>query len=871
MAITDSTYFNFTRIREVGPEARDWAAVDKDWETVGLILKQFENHHHDGSVTLPSPAFYTAPVAPTVANVGAAGVVTYSYYVVAKGPTLVPDRISAVGTTNTGNATLDGTNYNTITWAAVTGATSYDVIRVTGGATQGKLTNTVSTSYNDQGAAATTYTPSRQPVLTESTTGGILPPGANVGVRLSYVNALGLETDACPENAITLSSTVSRPLTPALVSTAITASAIAGGTYLYVLTKQKGTGETVISDPLAVTIPYDNTYSVTISFDPLSSYTDGTTAINIYRTTGLASTFTRVGQITASGTTSYTDNNSVNVDAQPPTTNTFDAARKVNISWAALTHPTSAARLRVYVTQQPGIYGTNCLLNDIDLTASPPTSIDYLGSETLQSGWPSNSTEIPASPPKLNLGTEAVGAPILTADMDFAGFKAKNMSVNFVPSVPTDGMFWYDSSTTKFRGKAGGTVADFSSPAVLVNGILDPDATSGTTSWFSRLDTFTGSPAITPTNITTDGAPVSTTQTALNDVITSSGATVAQVTVATFNMSGTAAQIKSTAAQCTAGQVISGSMWTNIQAGSSGLDATTRLTLIFRFYDSSGNLLPTFDFPAGGTGSTGLLQTSAMTAGTWYRIFGTATAPANAAYVGLYVAINKNGAASTFLTGVSSTVTFRFDAAVLVADVGSTTNFITYFDGNFPGSYWKGTANLSQSVKGGFQHSVNEIGGHDSANIILGTSNVNAFLTTRYATAAGAHQQVITPGYAVGTTSGPTTVSTTPADVPEMSVSTGNAQINGQYFEATFQGAFVLANNGMTANFAIEVNGTVVEESKRAITAVVDNQAVSVNIQHTGTITTAGTAATVKGKWWVSSGTLTATTVRRSTKAKLEL
>jgi hypothetical protein len=62
------------------------------------------------------------PSAPTVANVGAAGSATYQYEVVCAGPynSLIPGPTymtslpSAVGQTTTGNATLSGTNYNTI-------------------------------------------------------------------------------------------------------------------------------------------------------------------------------------------------------------------------------------------------------------------------------------------------------------------------------------------------------------------------------------------------------------------------------------------------------------------------------------------------------------------------------------------------------------------------------------------------------------------------------------------------------------------------------------------------------------------------------------------------------------------------------------
>jgi hypothetical protein len=101
--------------------------------------------------TLASPT-------PTVTPTGTAGSTSYSYEVVAyngNGDTLP----STAGTTTTGNATLSGTNYNALSWASATGATGYKVLRTVGGSTQGLIANVVTTTYNDQGATASSYTP----------------------------------------------------------------------------------------------------------------------------------------------------------------------------------------------------------------------------------------------------------------------------------------------------------------------------------------------------------------------------------------------------------------------------------------------------------------------------------------------------------------------------------------------------------------------------------------------------------------------------------------------------------------------------------------------------------------------------------------
>ena len=78
------------------------------------------------------------PSAPTVTPQGVAGATTYSYKIVAlhkHGQTAA----SAAGSTATGNAVLSSSNFNRITWAAVTSATAYRVYRTVGGATTGQI------------------------------------------------------------------------------------------------------------------------------------------------------------------------------------------------------------------------------------------------------------------------------------------------------------------------------------------------------------------------------------------------------------------------------------------------------------------------------------------------------------------------------------------------------------------------------------------------------------------------------------------------------------------------------------------------------------------------------------------------------------
>jgi hypothetical protein len=119
-----------------------------------------------GSISLQSLA---TPSTPVITNGGTPGVVTYGYKItalLADGTTSTAASIE--GTTTTGNATLNVTNYNIITITAVTGATSYSIYRTTGGATQGLIGNTTVLVFNDTGLSASGSAP------TTNSTGSLL-------------------------------------------------------------------------------------------------------------------------------------------------------------------------------------------------------------------------------------------------------------------------------------------------------------------------------------------------------------------------------------------------------------------------------------------------------------------------------------------------------------------------------------------------------------------------------------------------------------------------------------------------------------------------------------------------------------------------
>jgi len=128
--------------------------------TLSALETQVRRH----LVELPTLA---DPSAPTVTPQGVTGATAYSYKIVAMhrhGQTAV----SSAGSTASGNATLSSSNFNRVTWTAVTGATAYLVYRTVGAATTGLIAVVGAvTQLDDTGLTGDTTT-----APTVNTTGG---------------------------------------------------------------------------------------------------------------------------------------------------------------------------------------------------------------------------------------------------------------------------------------------------------------------------------------------------------------------------------------------------------------------------------------------------------------------------------------------------------------------------------------------------------------------------------------------------------------------------------------------------------------------------------------------------------------------------
>ena len=189
------------------------------------------------------------PAAPTLATAGTAGSTSYTYAISAldgSGETL-----PSTGTTiATGNATLTGTNYNTISWTQVGGAVQYKIYRTASAGTPATtgLIGTVSANiftFNDTGIAASGATAVSNTTgnatvagqiqggslnITGSTTLGALTAGglvkAAAGTGVLSVATAGIDY----ENSLTFSNGLTRTTNSVALGGNLTAStALAAG------------------------------------------------------------------------------------------------------------------------------------------------------------------------------------------------------------------------------------------------------------------------------------------------------------------------------------------------------------------------------------------------------------------------------------------------------------------------------------------------------------------------------------------------------------------------------------------------------------------------------------------------------------------
>lgn len=223
----------------------------------------------------PVPAAILAPDTPVISQGGAVGSTSYGYKVTATN-TYGETEASSEGTTSTGNATLDTTNYNIVNWDPVTGATGYKVYRTTGGSSPPRLIGVTAASVtimNDTGSAGTAATPP-----SSNTTAGT---AGSTTYGYKVVATLGTSVTAASGEGVTLTgqATLDDDNYNIVTWPAVTN---AGGYKVYRTTGNSAAGVTpprLIATLPSTTLSFNDTGEDGTSETPSASNTTGTATI----------------------------------------------------------------------------------------------------------------------------------------------------------------------------------------------------------------------------------------------------------------------------------------------------------------------------------------------------------------------------------------------------------------------------------------------------------------------------------------------------------------------------------------------------------------------------------------------------------------
>jgi hypothetical protein len=180
------------------PTGGSWPTVfsmTTDGSSLFLALGNYGIAVTVGGATTSSLLRPTGPT-PSVAAHGTTGSTSWEYFVVATDANGFKSLVSTGTTITNGNATLSSGNYNLVTWAAVEGAVSYDVLR--GGTSTAIAVGLTGLSYTDNGSASTqAYTPPT--TSTENLQANFVTYGnsfllGGAGPLLAQVDANGMTT-----------------------------------------------------------------------------------------------------------------------------------------------------------------------------------------------------------------------------------------------------------------------------------------------------------------------------------------------------------------------------------------------------------------------------------------------------------------------------------------------------------------------------------------------------------------------------------------------------------------------------------------------------------------------------------------------------
>ena len=275
------------------------------------------------------------PAAPTVTPVGATGATTCTYKIVAKSGRR-GTAASTGGSSTTSNATLNATNYNSVVFTCVPYATSYDIYRTAGGASQGLIANVL------QPAAVVSAFATSVDYASSSATVTFLDTGlAADGSTAPTVNLTGSVQADLHNDVLVTALTTPYGLTVAQLGTA-------GSTnYSYVISAVNSVGEA----PCVAVQTTTGNATLNSTNANLLSWNDvpGGQAYNVYRSaaSGTPGTTGLIGTVYPNGSATYTfaDTGIAVINTFVPTTNTTGAVKTAGPVFSAglvLSGPTSA-------------------------------------------------------------------------------------------------------------------------------------------------------------------------------------------------------------------------------------------------------------------------------------------------------------------------------------------------------------------------------------------------------------------------------------------------------------------------------------------------------------------------------------------------
>lgn len=235
-----------------------------------------------------------APSTPALTVNGSTGSTSYSYYIVAKDQFGNKTLASAVQSVSNGNAVLSSSNSILITWTAVPGSYSYDVIRSASAGTPsstGSIALSVQNiNFTDTGIAASAYTTPARNATADIRADGEIIAGTHLGVDGYIIDVSG---GATTNQALIYNGTSIVPTTIGNAQLQNSSITVSGGTAISVSGSPVSLGGTVTVTNTGVTSNVAGTGigvsaatgAVTISNTGVTSLVAGT-AISVSGATG---------------------------------------------------------------------------------------------------------------------------------------------------------------------------------------------------------------------------------------------------------------------------------------------------------------------------------------------------------------------------------------------------------------------------------------------------------------------------------------------------------------------------------------------------------------------------------------------------------